>query len=218
RTLGGQALPLAVDVRHDSSVESAVNKTIEEFGRIDILINNASAISLTGTTETPMKKFDLMHNVNTRGTYLLSKLCIPHLEKASNPHILNISPPLNMKSKWFAPNVAYTMSKYGMSMCVLGMSEELKSRNIAVNALWPRTAILTAATKMLLGDEASKLCRNPEIMSDAAHRILTKSSKSSKNTGNFYIDDNVLRESGMTDFTKYNTEHSSWLSVNKIDY
>ncbi len=199
---GGKALALKVDIRSDETVFGAVEKAVETFGGIDVLVNNASAIFLAGTVETPMKRYDLMHQINTRGTYLCSQACIPHLKKADNPHILNISPPLNMDAKWFAPHVAYTMAKYGMSMCVLGMHQELRSAGIAVNALWPRTAIATAAVKNLLGgEEAIKGSRTPEIMADAAHAVLTRDSKSA--TGNFYIDDEVLKADGVTDLEKY---------------
>jgi citronellol/citronellal dehydrogenase len=199
---GGKALPLQVDIRDEGAVLEAVKKTVETFGGIDILVNNASAISLTGTVDTEMKRYDLMHQINTRGTFLCSKACIPHLAKAENPHILNLSPPLNMEARWFAPHVAYTMAKFGMSMCVLGMHEELRSKRIAVNALWPRTAIATAAVKNLLGgDEAIKGSRTVEIMSDAAHVIFTK--PSTEATGKFFIDEDLLRAEGVTDFSKY---------------
>jgi citronellol/citronellal dehydrogenase len=199
---GGKGLACIADIRFEDQVQSAVNATFTEFGGIDILINDASAISLTPTLGTSMKRFDLMFSVNVRGTFLCSKLCIPYLKKAENPHILNLSPPLSMDSKWFANNVAYTMSKYGMSMCVLGMAEEFKNDGIAVNALWPRTAIATAAVKNLLGgDSAMKHSRKPEIVADAAYIILTKPSK--ETTGNFFIDDEVLIEHGITDLGKY---------------
>jgi len=201
---GGKALPLAVDIRDDAGVYAAVEKAVATFGGIDILVNNASAISLTGTLDTPMKRYDLMHNINTRGTFLCSQACIPHLKKAQNPHILNLSPPLSMKAKWFGGHVAYTMAKYGMSMCVLGMAEQFKSDGIAVNALWPRTAVATAAVKNLLGGElAVKGSRTPEIMSDAAYVIFNKSSREAGNSGNFYIDDDVLSAAGLKDFPKY---------------
>jgi citronellol/citronellal dehydrogenase len=199
---GGRALPLLTDIRFEDQVEAAIEKTVEHFGGIDILVNNASAISLTGTLATPMKRYDLMHSVNTRGTFLCSQKAIVHLAKADNPHILNISPPLNMEARWFAPHVAYTMAKFGMSMCVLGMAEELKGDKIAVNALWPRTAIATAAVKNLLGgDDAMARCRKPEIMADAAHAIFTR--PSSECSGNFFIDDEVLRAEGVTDLDGY---------------
>jgi citronellol/citronellal dehydrogenase len=172
------------------------------FGGIDICINNASAIQLTGTLLTDMKRFDLMHQINTRGTYLVSKVCLPHLLKSDNPHILNLSPPLDMDPKWFGPHVAYTMAKFGMSMCVLGMAEEFKEEGVAVNALWPRTAIATAAIKNALGGDAiMNISRSPEIMGDAAYMILTKNSK--EFTGNFCIDDNLLAENGVKDFSQY---------------
>ncbi|RMH21061.1 MAG: NAD(P)-dependent oxidoreductase, partial [Acidobacteria bacterium] len=199
---GGEALPCVVDVRDDDAVAAAIERTVETFGGLDVLVNNASAISLTGTVETPMKRFDLMHQINTRGTFLCSKLAIPHLAKASNPHILNLAPPLNMEPRWFANHVAYTMAKYGMSMCVLGMAEELKPQGIAVNALWPRTVINTAAVRNLLGGDAMvRRSRQPAIVADAAHAILTRDSKSF--SGNFVIDEDILRQSGVTDFDVY---------------
>ena len=202
RAAGGEALACVVDVRHEASIQAAVDQAVETFGGIDILINNASAISLTPTLMTEMKRFDLMHQVNTRGTFFCSKLCLPHLLKANNPHILNISPPLNMQSKWFAPHLAYTMAKYGMSMCVLGMAEEYKKKGVGVNALWPRTAISTAAVRNLLGGESSiARCRIPEIMADAAHWILTQ--PASELTGQFLVDDDVLRGSGVEDLSRY---------------
>jgi len=198
---GGKALPLQVDIRDEDQVRHGIEKTVETFGGIDILVNNASAISLTGTLETPMKRFDLMWGVNTRGTFLCSQAAIPHLRKASNPHILNLSPPLNMDPRWFKNHVAYTMAKYGMSLCVLGMAEELREFGIAVNALWPRTAIYTAAIAMLGSLVRPENCRKPEIVSDAAHVILTKDSRSE--TGRFFIDDEVLTEAGVTDLDRY---------------
>lgn len=195
---GGQALPCVVDIRDEALVEGAIQAGVEKFGGIDILVNNASAINLTGTVHTSMKRYDLMHNINTRGTFLCSQKCIPHLLKSDNPHVLNLSPPLNMETRWFAPHVAYTMAKFGMSMCVLGMAGEFKKDGIAFNALWPRSAIATAAVKNLLGGEdAVKNSRTPEIMADAAHVILTQDSK--EFTGNFYIDDDVLKSAGATD-------------------
>ncbi len=206
---GGRALPIAADIRDDAAVQAAVDKTIATFGGIDVLVNNASAISLTGTLETPMKRFDLMHAINTRGTFLCSQLCIPHLKRSANPHILNLSPPLSMKPRWFGGHVAYTMAKYGMSMCVLGMAEEFRGANIAVNALWPRTAIATAAVQNLLGGEAAmRGSRKVEIMADAAHAVLVRDAKDPKNSGNFYIDDEVLREEGVTDLSKYAVDPS----------
>jgi citronellol/citronellal dehydrogenase len=199
---GGRALACPVDIRDEAQVLAAVAKTVETFGGIDILVNNASAISLTGTLATPMKRYDLMHQVNVRGTFLCSQACIPHLKKASNPHILNNSPPLNIEARWFAPHVAYTMAKYGMSLCVLGMAEELRADGIAVNALWPRTVIATAAVRNLLGgEETIRGSRTPEIMADAAHAILTKPSR--EVTGRFFVDEEVLRGEGVGDFDRY---------------
>ena len=199
---GGKALACAVDIRSDEAIQSAVQQAVAKFGGIDILVNNASAISLTGTLETPMKRYDLMHGINTRGTFACSQAVIPHLLKSKNPHILNLSPPLNMEARWFGPHVAYTMAKFGMSMCVLGMAEEFRSEGIAVNALWPRTAIATAAVKNLLGgDDAIKGCRTAEIMADAAHVILSRSSREC--TGNFFVDDDVLASAGITNLDQY---------------
>ncbi|MAG98087.1 MAG: NAD(P)-dependent oxidoreductase [Alphaproteobacteria bacterium] len=198
---GGRALPVVTDIRDEHQVEHAVKHTLETFGGIDILVNNASAISLSGTMATPMKRYDLMHQINTRGTYACSQACMPHLIKAENPHILNLSPPLSMSPRWFAPHVAYTMAKYGMSLCVLGMAEEFKDAGVAVNALWPRTGIATAAIQMIGGDETMKRCRKPEIMADAAHAILTREARSC--SGNFFIDDEVLAEEGVTDLSEY---------------
>ncbi|MCO4761659.1 MAG: NAD(P)-dependent oxidoreductase [Myxococcales bacterium] len=198
---GGQALPLVVDVREEAIVRAAVDQTVEKFGGIDICINNASAIMLTGTLDLPMKRFDLMHQVNTRGTYLTSKLCLPHLLKSNNPHILNLAPPLNMNPNWFKDNLAYTMAKYGMSMCVLGMAAEFADQGVAVNALWPRTLISTAAVRMFGGDALLDYGRKPEIMADAAHAVLTR--KASECTGNFFMDDEVLAEAGVTDLAAY---------------
>ncbi len=199
---GGRALPLVTDIQDESQVAAAVARAVETFGGIDILVNNASAISLTPTLQTPMKRYDLMHHINTRGTFVCSQACLPRLLQAENPHILNISPPLNMEARWFAPHVAYTMAKYGMSMCVLGMAEEFRGQGVAVNALWPRTAIATAAVKNLLGgDETIRRCRKPDIMADAAYAILTQPSRAC--TGNFFIDEDVLRNAGVTDFAAY---------------
>ncbi|KAF8361437.1 dhs-6 [Pristionchus pacificus] len=198
---GGKALPIVVDVRNEANVQDCVESAVKKFGGIDILINNASAISLTGTLETDMKRYDLMHSINTRGTFLLSKSCIPYLKQGRNPHILNISPPLLMESRWFANHVAYTMAKYGMSMCVLGMSEELRPDRIAVNALWPLTSIWTAAMEMLSHGEGAAGSRSPQIMADAAYALLSKNS--AEYTGNFAIDEDVLRAEGVTDFDKY---------------
>ena len=200
--VGGNGLACIADIRFEDQVQDAVNATVKEFGGLDIVINDASAISLTPTLETEIKRFDLMFSVNVRGTFMCSKLCIPHLKKSENPHILNLSPPLSMDSKWFAHHVAYTMSKYGMSMCVLGMAEEFKKDKIAVNALWPRTAIATAAVKNLLGGESAvKHSRKPEIVADAAYYIITEPSEEC--TGNFFIDDEVLIEHGITDLSQY---------------
>ena len=199
---GGDALPLICDIRSEDNVRDTINKGVDHFGGIDICNNNASAIQLTNVTDTEMKRYDLMHQINGRGTYMVSKFCLPHLKKADNPHILNLAPPLDMSAKWFANTVAYTMAKYTMSMCVLGMAEEFKPDGIAVNALWPRTAIATAAVQNHLGgDEIMKLSRNVDIMADSAYSILTKDSKSF--TGNFCIDDLVLYEDGVKDFSKY---------------
>jgi citronellol/citronellal dehydrogenase len=199
---GGKALPCVIDIRDEGQIAAGVAKAVEVFGGIDILVNNASAISLSGTVETPMKRYDLMHGVNVRGTFACSQACIPHLRKSRNPHILNNSPPLSLEARWFAPHVAYTMSKFGMSLCVLAMAEELKDEGIAVNALWPRTVIATAAVQNLLGGDATiRGSRKPEIMADAAYVILTKPSR--EFTGNFCIDEDVLRAEGITDFSKY---------------
>jgi citronellol/citronellal dehydrogenase len=200
--VGGKSLPVICDIRDEENVRNAVNEGVDKFGGIDICINNASAIQLTGTLLTDMKKFDLMHQINSRGTYLVSKVCLPHLLKSNNPHILNLSPPLDMNAKWFGSHVAYTMAKFGMSMCVLGMAEEFKEEGVAVNALWPRTAIATAAIKNALGGDAiMNISRSPSIMADAAYLMLTKDSK--EFTGNFCIDDNLLAENGVTDFSQY---------------
>ena len=199
---GGQGLGCIVDIRFEEQVEDAVQQAAEKFGGIDILVNNASAIFLAGTQETPMKRYDLMHQVNIRGTYLCSQKCLPHLLQADNPHVLNISPPLNMNPQWFAGHVAYTMAKYGMSECVLGMAEEFRQSGVAFNALWPKTAIATAAVENLLGGpEAVKCCRKPEIMADAAYWILTQESRSC--TGNFFVDEDVLKNAGVTDLDVY---------------
>jgi citronellol/citronellal dehydrogenase len=200
---GGHALPVAVDIRDEAQVEAAVEHAVARFGGIDILVNNASAIALTGTLETPMKRFDLMHQVNVRGTFLCSQKVIPHLRRASNPHILNLAPPLRttLESRWFAPHVAYTMAKYGMTLCVLGMAEEFRRDGIAVNALWPRTAIDTEAIRLIAGPDARTRTRSPAIMADAAHAILTR--RSQEMTGQFLIDEDVLREAGVTDLSRY---------------
>ena len=200
---GGRALPLAVDIREEEAVLAAVAKAVETFGGIDILVNNASAISLTDTEHTPMKRYDLMNGVNARGTYLCTQACLPELKKSAaagrNPHVLNMSPPLSMKQHWFAPHTAYTMAKYGMSMCTLGHSGEFKKYGIAVNSLWPRTAIATAALQMIPGADLN-LCRKPEILADAAWFILTSPSS---NSGNFFIDDELLAAHGVTDLDRY---------------
>jgi citronellol/citronellal dehydrogenase len=198
---GGHALACLCDLREEAQVLEAVKRTVATFGGIDILVNNASAISLTSTLATPMKRFDLMHQVNTRGTFLASQAALPHLLKAANPHILNLSPPLSMEPRWFAPHVAYTMAKYGMSMCVLGMAEELRAQGVAVNALWPRTTIATAAVDMLGGEAMMRRSRKPEILADAAHWILTRPSR--ETTGQFFIDDEVLARAGVTDLAPY---------------
>lgn len=201
---GGVALPIQCDLRDEDQISTSIAKAAAEFGGIDILINNASAINLTITEATPAKRFDLMFDVNVRGTFLTSQAAIPHLRESAkagrNPHILNLSPPLSMKAKWFQHHVAYTMAKYGMSMCVLGMSEEFRKEGIAVNALWPRTAIDTAALQMIPGVDTAA-CRTPEILADAAYIILNRESKSC--TGNFFVDDELLASEGITDLEKY---------------
>ena len=198
---GGQALPCIVDIRDDDKVQKAVDKTVNAFGGIDILINNASAISLTGTLRTPTKRFDLMHQINSRGTYLCSQLCLSHLIKAENPHVLNISPPLNTESHWFAPHIAYTIAKFNMSLCVLGMAGEFEKEGVAFNALWPKTTIDTAAIRNFYGTDDALRSRKPEIMADAAHVILTRSSREC--SGNFYVDEEILRQEGIKDFSRY---------------
>lgn len=204
RAAGGTALPIQCDLRDESQIADAVAQAAKEFGGIDILINNASAINLTRTEDTPAKRFDLMFDVNVRGTFLASQAALPHLRESAeagrNPHILTLSPPLSMKAKWFKNHVAYTMAKYGMSMCVLGMAEEFKRDGIAVNALWPRTAIDTAALQMIPGVDTAA-CRTPEILADTAYIILNRISKEC--TGNFFVDDEVLASEGITDFEKY---------------
>lgn len=203
---GGQALPVVCDIRDDKAVGIAVALGAERFGGIDIVVNNASAIALRGTEQITMSRFDLMHQVNARGTFLVSKTCLPWLVKADNPHILTISPPLDMLEKWFAPHVAYSMAKYGMSMCVLGMAGEFREQGIAVNALWPRTTIATAAVNMLGGDDLIRHSRKPDIMADAAYAIITK--PSGEFTGNFCIDDEVLEAEGVTDLSGYSVDPS----------
>lgn len=208
--LGGKALPLVVDVREPDNVKAAVDAAVERFGGIDICVNNASAIQLTGTLATDFRRYDLMHQVNARGTFVVSRLCLPHLLKSSNPHVLNLSPPLDMSPRWFAGHVAYTMAKYGMSMCVLGMAEEFRDQGVAFNALWPRTGIATAAIEFALaGQEGMRHCRTPDIMADAAHVILNKPAREC--TGNFFIDDLVLYEAGVRDFDKYRVDPSKSL-------
>jgi citronellol/citronellal dehydrogenase len=202
---GGKALPLIVDVRDEANVLEAVDRAVQTFGGIDICVNNASAISLTGTEGTDMKRYDLMHQINARGTFLTSKACIPHLKRAANPHVLMLSPPLDMSPRWFGGHVAYTMAKFGMSMCVLGMAEEFKADGIAFNALWPRTGIATAAIRFALaGDEGLKQCRTVEIMADAAHAIFEKPAR--EFSGNFLIDDSFLYVEGERDFDQYRVD------------
>ncbi len=206
----GKALGLLCDIRHEDQVEGAIAATVDAFGGIDICINNASAISLTDTSNTPMKRYDLMNEVNTRGTYLVSQKALPFLQKSSHGHILNLSPPLDMNPKWFKNHVAYTIAKYGMSLCVLGMAEEFRKMNIAVNALWPLTAIDTAAVRNVIGDERMALmCRKPEIMADAAVAILRRDP--SQCTGHFFIDEEVLRAEGVSDFSVYQHEGATEL-------
>ncbi|MFN3712566.1 MAG: SDR family oxidoreductase [Alcanivoracaceae bacterium] len=201
---GGKALVCVGDVREEAQVAAAVEQAVATFGGIDILINNASAISLTGTESTDMKKFDLMHQINTRGTFMTSRLCLPHLKKAANPHVLNLAPPLNMSPMWFGRHVAYTMAKYGMSLCVLGMAEEYRGK-VAFNALWPKTVINTAAVKNQLGGVAEvQLARQPTIIADAAHAILCRDARQC--SGQFFIDEQVLRDEGVTDFTAYRVD------------
>ncbi|MBO9560663.1 MAG: NAD(P)-dependent oxidoreductase [Caulobacter sp.] len=207
---GGKALPLVVDVREEASVQAAVDKAVETFGGIDICVNNASAISLTGTLATDMKRYDLMHQINGRGTFLTSKICLPHLKKAANPHILALSPPLDLNPRWFAPHVAYSMAKYNMSLAMLGMAQEFKADGVACNALWPRTAIATAAIQFALtGEEGLKHCRTVEIMADAAHAIFLKPSR--EFTGQFVIDDTFLYAEGVRDFDKYRVDPTATL-------
>lgn len=199
---GGKALPLIVDIQYEDMVIGAIEKAVDAFGGIDILINNASAINLSNSEQIEMKRYDLMHNINVRGTFMVSKSCIPYLKKSDNPHILTLSPPLNMKPEWFGAHLAYTMAKYGMSMTVLGLAHELKSYGIAVNALWPQTTIATAAIKYALGGDAMMQCsRTPQIMADAAAEILSRDSRSC--TGQFFIDEQVLKETGIEDLSGY---------------
>jgi citronellol/citronellal dehydrogenase len=202
---GGKALPVVVDVRETDSVKAAVDAAVARFGGIDICVNNASAIQLTGTLETDFRRFDLMHEVNARGSFVVSRLCLPHLLKAQNPHVLMLAPPLDMSVKWFAPHVAYTMAKYGMSMCVLGMAEEFRTQGVAFNALWPRTGVATAAIEFAVaGEEGMKHCRTPDIMADAAYAIFNKPSRQC--SGNFFIDDVLLYGEGERDFDKYRVD------------
>ena len=204
---GGHALPIVCDIRFEEQVADAVAQTVARFGGIDICINNASAISLTGTLATDMKRYDLMNGINARGTYMVSKYCIPHLKRAANPHVLMLSPPLDMSPKWFRGHTAYSMAKYGMSMCVLGMAAEFADEGIAFNALWPRTGIATAAIRnALAGDEGMKHCRTVDILSDAAYMIFNKPARAF--TGNFLIDDTFLAANGVTDFDKYRVDPS----------
>ena len=199
---GGTALPLVCDIRFEEQVQDAVAKTVEKFGGIDVCVNNASAISLTGTLKTDMKRYDLMQGINARGTFVVSKATIPHLMKAENPHVLTLSPPLDMDPKWFAPHVAYSTAKFGMSLCTLGMAQEFRKEGIAFNSLWPLTAIDTAAVRNVLGGDAvAKSCRSTDIMSDAAYAIFNRSSREC--TGNFFIDEEVMIAEGTTDFSQY---------------
>ena len=206
RAAGGQALPLQVDIRDEVAVLNAVQQAVISFGGIDILVNNASAISLTDSEHTPMKRYDLMNGINARGTYLCTQACLPDLKKSAatgrNPHVLNMSPPLSMKTHWFAPHTAYTMAKYGMSMCTLGHAGEFRKYGIAVNSLWPRTAIATAALQMIPGVDL-QACRKPEILADAAYLILTSDARDPVNTGNFHIDDTLLAAHGQVDLERY---------------
>lgn len=208
-TAGGKALPLQVDIRDEEQVKRAVAAAAERFGGIDILVNNASAISLTDTEHTAMKRFDLMMSVNTRGTFLCTQACLPWLKRADNPHVLMLSPPPSLEPRWFSGHVAYTIAKYGMSLCVLGMAEEFKPLGIAVNALWPRTIIDTAALALLGGAIKPENCRRPEIVADAAHFVLTRPSR--ETTGNFFIDEAVMAEAGITDLSKYLVDPSGHL-------
>jgi citronellol/citronellal dehydrogenase len=207
---GGKCLPVQCDIREEAQIAAAVSATVQRFGGIDVLVNNASAISLTGTMETPMKRFDLMFGINVRGTYAASQACIPHLKKAPNPHILTLASPINLDPRWFRNHVAYTMAKYGMSMCVLGMAQEFRDAGIAVNALWPRTIIATAALQMVPGVDAGR-ARKPEIIADAAHWILTQPARQC--SGNFFIDEDVLRKAGAGDLAKYAVDPSKPLAT-----
>ncbi len=209
---GGQALPIETDIRSIDQIKAAVDKTVDKFGGIDIVINNASAIFLAGTVDTPIKRFDLMHEVNVRGTFATSQACLPYLLKSKNPHILMLSPPLDMDAKWFKNHLAYTMAKYGMSQCVLGLSAEYRKQGVAVNALWPRTTIATAAVKFLLGgDKMISKSRTPEIVADAAHWVFTQDS--SKCSGNFFIDEEILKKTGKTSFDEYAIDPKEELQI-----
>jgi citronellol/citronellal dehydrogenase len=201
---GAKALPLVVDVRDEAAVKSAIDATAAAFGGIDIVVNNASAISLTRTADTDMKRFDLVHQINTRGTFMVSKYAIPHLAEAANPHILMLAPPLDMREEWFAPHLAYSLAKFGMSLCVLGLAGELKPQGIAVNALWPRTIIATSAVRMLGGNDLAKASRTPAILADAAYLVFNKPARAF--TGRFLIDDTFLAEEGVTDFGGYRSD------------
>jgi citronellol/citronellal dehydrogenase len=199
---GGRALALAMDVRDEAQVRAAVRTAVDRFGGIDVLVNNASAIYLTGTLETPIRRFDLMHQVNVRGTFLATQQCLPHLLRADNPHVLTIAPPIAVQPYWFARHLPYTLAKYGMSLCVLGMAEEFRARGVAVNALWPRTAIDTAAISFIADEDTRRRrTRHPSIMADAFHAVVTRPSREC--TGRFFIDDEVLAEAGVTDFARY---------------
>ena len=208
---GGRALALVVDVREEAAVQSAIERTVAHFGGLDIVVNNASAIQLTPIADTDMRRFDLMHQVNTRGTFMVSKFALPHLARATNPHILMISPPLDMKENWFAPHTAYSIAKFGMSLAVLGLAGELRGRGIAVNALWPRTTIATSAIRFLIGgDDVVRRSRTPDIMADAAIRVFAKPAASF--TGHFLIDDTFLAAEGVTDFERYRVDPSAPLA------
>lgn len=208
---GGKALPIAVDIRDDAAVAEAIARTVDTFGGLDIVVNNASAINLANSQAIDMKRFDLMHQINTRGTFLVSKLAAPHLAKSANPHILMLSPPLDMKEKWFASHTAYSIAKYGMSLCVLGLAGEFRAAGIAVNALWPRTTIATAAVNNLLGgDQLMRMSRTPDILADAAHMIFTTPSRDL--TGQFLIDDSFMAARGVTDFDRYRVDPSQPLA------
>jgi len=202
---GGVALPLVCDIRFEEQVGAAIDACVAKFGGIDICVNNASAIQLTGTLQTDMKRYDLMNGINARGTYLVSRTCVPHLQRASNPHVLMLSPPLDMDARWFKGHTAYTMAKYGMSMCVLGMAAEFQDEGIAFNALWPRTGVATAAIRnALAGDEGMRRCRTPDILADAAYTVFNKRAR--EFTGHFLIDDTFLAENGVTNFDKYRVD------------